>query len=118
MGRRYLQSLGMVLGIKAWNDDLTVMLDEADSSQNVPIPKSSTSVYTKDQVCSINLPMCRRVTVHTCLVFVSVCLSVTTLVLTSFISMLKIRYVEVNIRLFSVFNSWIFNKSFCSEVMA
>ena len=47
-----------------------------------------------------------------------VCLSVTTLSATSVISTLKKRYVRVCPRLFSVFNSWIFDKSFRSEVMA
>ena len=41
----------------------------------------------------------------TCLVHVSVCLSVTTLAATLLNSMLKMRYVGVYLRLFSVFNS-------------
>ena len=57
-----------------------------------------------------------------CLVCLSVCLcvclSVTTLSATSVISTLKKRYVRVCPRLFSVFNLWIFDKSFRSEVMA
>lgn len=51
VGRRYLQSLGMVLGIKAWNDDFTAMLDEGGSSQTVPIPKSPAHAIAK--VCSV-----------------------------------------------------------------
>ena len=39
---------------------------------------------------------------------VCVCLSVTTLSATSVVSTLKMRYVGVCLRLFSVFNSWIF----------
>ena len=50
-------------------------------------------------------------------VCVSVCLSVTTLSATSVVSTLKMRYVGVCFRLFSVFNWWIFDKSFRSEVM-
>ena len=37
---------------------------------------------------------------------------------TSLVSTLKVRYVGVYLRLFSLFNVWIFDKSFCSEVMA
>ena len=51
-------------------------------------------------------------------VCVSVCLSVTTLSATSVVSTLKMRYVGVCRRLFSVFNSWIFDKSFRSKVMS
>ena len=50
----------------------------------------------------------------TCLV----CLSVTTLSAIFVISMLKMRYVGVYLRLFLVFNLWIFDKTFRSEVMA
>ena len=57
----------------------------------------------------------------TCLVCVSVCLSVclsvTILAVTSVVSTLYMRYVGVYLRLFSVFNSWIFDKSFRSKVM-
>ena len=45
-----------------------------------------------------------------CLVCVFVCLSVTTLAATSVVSTLKMRSVGVYLRLFSVFNSWIFYK--------
>ena len=48
----------------------------------------------------------------------SVCLSVTSPAPTSLVSTLKVRYVGVYPRLFSLFNSWIFDKSYCSEVMA
>ena len=53
-------------------------------------------------------------------VCMSVCLSVTTLAATSVLSIstLKMRYVGGYLRLFFVFNSWIFDKSFRSEVMA
>ena len=63
--------------------------------------------------------MRRRVTVLVlCVcVCVSVCLSVTTLSATSVVSTLKMRYVGGCLRLFLVFNSWIFDKSFRSEVM-
>ena len=52
---------------------------------------------------------------------VSVCLSVCLLPLhaaTSFVLMLKVRYVGVYYRLFLDFNSWIFDKTFRSKVMA
>ena len=49
---------------------------------------------------------------------VCVCLFVTTLTATSLVSTLKMRYVRVCLRLFSVFNSWIVDKTFRSEVMA
>ena len=48
----------------------------------------------------------------------SVCLSVTTLAATSFVLTLKVRYVGVYYRLFLDFNSWIFDKTFRSKVMA
>ena len=51
-------------------------------------------------------------------VCVCVCLSVTTLSATSVVSTLKVRYGGVCLRLFSVFNLWIFDKSFRAEVMA
>ena len=51
-------------------------------------------------------------------VCLSVCLSVTTLATTSFILTLKVRYVGVYYRLFLDFNSWIFDKTFRSKVMA
>ena len=47
-------------------------------------------------------------------VCLSVCLSVTTLAATSLISTLKMR---VYLRPFLVLNSWIFDKTFCSENM-
>ena len=53
-----------------------------------------------------------------CPVCVSVCLSVTTLAATSFVFTLKSRYVGVCYRLFLDFNSWIFEKTFHSNVMA
>ena len=49
-------------------------------------------------------------------VCVCVCLSVITPAPTSHISTLKIRYVGVYLRLFSLFNVWNFDKSFRSEV--
>ena len=61
--------------------------------------------------------MRRTVTVLVLCVCMSVCLSVTTLAATSAVSKLKMRYVGVYLRLFSVFNSWIFDKSFRSKVM-
>ena len=52
-------------------------------------------------------------------VYLSVCLlSVTTLAATSFVFTLKNRYVGVCYRLFLDFNSWIFEKTFPSKVMA
>ena len=60
--------------------------------------------------------MHRRVTVL--VLSVGMCVSVTTLAATSVISTLKMRYVGVCLRLFSVFNSWIFDKFFRSKVMA
>ena len=62
--------------------------------------------------------MRRRVTVLVLCVCVSACLSVTTLAATSVVSTLKMRYVGVYLWLFSVFNSWIFDKSFRSKVMS
>ena len=66
--------------------------------------------------------MRRRVTVVVLCVCVcvclSVCLSVTTLAATSFVFTLKSRYVGVCYRLFLDFNSWIFEKTFHSKVMA
>ena len=49
---------------------------------------------------------------------VCVCLSVTTLSATSVVSTLKMRYVGVYRRRILVGNSWIFDKTFRSEVMA
>ena len=60
--------------------------------------------------------MRRRVTVV--VLCVCVCLSVTTLAATSFVFTLKSRYVGVCYRLFLDFNSWIFEKTFHSKVMA
>ena len=51
-------------------------------------------------------------------VCLSVFLSVTTLAATLVVSTLKMRYVGGYLRLFSVFNSWIFDKSFRSKVLA
>ena len=62
--------------------------------------------------------MRRRVTVLVLCVCLSVCLSVTTLAATSFVLTLKVRYVGVYYRLFLDFNSWIFDKTFRSKVMA
>ena len=62
--------------------------------------------------------MRRRVTVVVLCVCLSVCLSVTTLAATSFVFTLKSRYVGVCYRLFLDFNSWIFEKTFHSKVMA
>ena len=45
-------------------------------------------------------------------------MSVMTFSATSFDSTLKSRYVGVDYRLFLIFNSWIFDKPFHSEVMA
>ena len=46
------------------------------------------------------------------------CLSVMTFSATSFVSTREFRYVRVYYRLFLIFNSWIFDKPFRSEVMA
>ena len=58
----------------------------------------------------------------TCLVYVSVCVcvcvSVTILASTSFVSTFQIRYVQLSFRLYSIFNSWILDKTFRSKVMA
>ena len=51
-------------------------------------------------------------------VCVCVCLSVPTPAPTSLVYTLKMRYIGVYLRLFSVFDSWIFDKSFGSGVMA
>ena len=59
--------------------------------------------------------MRRRVTVVVLCVYV--CLF-TTVAATSVVSTHKVRYVGVRLRLFPVFNSWIFDKSFRSEVKA
>ena len=53
-----------------------------------------------------------------CSCLVCVCLSVTTLAATSFVFTLKSRYVGVCYRLFFDFNSWFFDKTFPSKVMA
>ena len=50
-------------------------------------------------------------------VSVCVCVSVMTFSATSFVSTLESRYIRVDYRLFLIFNSWIFDKPFCSEVM-
>ena len=55
------------------------------------------------------------VCVYACL---CVCVSVTTLAATSLVSTLKMRYIGGYLRLFLVFNSWIFDKTFRSEVRA
>ena len=47
-----------------------------------------------------------------------VCVSVTTLAQTSFISTFQVRYVRFSFRLFLIFNLWIFDKTFRSKVMA
>ena len=52
----------------------------------------------------------------TCLV--CVCVSVCTPAPTSLVSTLKMRYVRVYLRLFLLFNSWVFDKSFRSRGMA
>ena len=61
--------------------------------------------------------MRRRVTVLVLRVCVCVCLCVC-YAATSFVSTLDSRYVRVYYRLFLIFNSWIFDKPFLSEVMA
>ena len=47
-GRRHLQSLGMSLGIKAWTDDFSTMLDEQSTSREQPKskPQTSAKVYS------------------------------------------------------------------------
>ena len=50
-------------------------------------------------------------TVLSCLVCLCVCMSVTTLVSTSFISTFQVRYVRLSFRLFLIFNSWVFDKT-------
>ena len=50
----------------------------------------------------------------TCLV----CLSVSTLASTSFLSMVQVRYIQLTFRLFLILNSWIFDKTVRSKVMA
>ena len=61
--------------------------------------------------------MRRRVAVLVLCVCLSVCLCVDQRLYTSLVFTLKIRYVGVYLRLFSVFYSWIFDKSFRSGVM-
>ena len=48
---------------------------------------------------------------------VCVCMSVSTLAATSVVSRLKMRYVGFYLRLFSVFNLWIFDKTFRSKLL-
>ena len=62
--------------------------------------------------------MHRRVTVVVLFVCMYVCMPVHALAVTAVVSTLKMRYVGVYLRLFLVFNLWIFDKSFRSEVMA
>ena len=47
---------------------------------------------------------------------VSVCVTVTTLASTSFVSTFRVRYVQISCRLFSIFNSWIFDKTVVLDV--
>ena len=53
----------------------------------------------------------------TCLVCVCLCVSVPTLASTAFVSTVQVRYVRLLFRLYSILNSWIFNKAFRSKVM-
>lgn len=49
-GRRHLQSLGMGLGIKAWSDDFSTMLEEAKNSLAIPQSKLPASAHTMIKV--------------------------------------------------------------------
>ena len=61
---------------------------------------------------------CARVTVLVLCVCVSVCLSVPGLAASAFVYIHKQRYTQVSLRLFLDFDSWIFEKTFRSKVMA
>ena len=50
-----------------------------------------------------------------CLVYLSVYMSLAS---TSFVSTFQVRYVQLSCRLFLIFDSWIFDKTFRSKVMA
>ena len=67
------------------------------------------------RACAGGLLYLSCVSVSVCLY---VCVSVMTFSATSFVSTLESRYVGVDYRLFLIFNSWIFDKPFRSEVMA
>ena len=68
-------------------------------------------------VCSALLTLGARACVCVCVcICLSVCLSVTTLAATSFLFTLKSRYVGICYRF--LINSWIFEKTFHSKVMA
>ena len=45
-----------------------------------------------------------------------VCVSVPTLASTSFVSTVQVRYIRLLFRLYSIFNSWIFDKAFRSRL--
>ena len=75
-------------------------------------------VHMSRRIMVLVLCVCLSVTTGLWYLCVSVCLSVTTLAATSVTSTLKMRYVRAYLRLSQFFNSWIFNKSFHSEVMA
>ena len=63
--------------------------------------------------------MRERVTVVVCLsVCLSVCVSVPALAASAFVYIRKQRYSRVPFRLFLDFDSWIFEKTFRSKVMA
>ena len=67
--------------------------------------------HAQEGYCSCFVCVC----VSVCL---SVCQFVTALAATSFVFTLKSRYVGVSYRPFLDFNSWIFEKTFHSKVMA
>ena len=46
---------------------------------------------------------------------VCVCVSVTILASTSFVFTFQVRYIQLSFRLYSIFNSWIFDKTFRSQ---
>ena len=57
---------------------------------------------------------------HACaggLWYLCMCVSVPTLASTLFVSTFQVRYIRLSFRLFSIFNSWIFDKTFQSNVM-
>ena len=62
--------------------------------------------------------MCRRVMVLVLCVCMSVCLSVTTLAATAFVSTDKARYLRLSFRVFFIFIIWIFEKTFYLKIMA
>jgi hypothetical protein len=67
LGRRHLQALGMGLGVKAWTDDFSAMLDEAESSRVIkpkPTPPAHSLAKVFHPPSSICPPNSINKTVH------------------------------------------------------